>query len=881
MSQWMRRIARRIGALLHAGALDRDVDAEMRLHVAMEAEELARTRGLTPEEAHRQALVAFGGVERYKEAHRDARGVRWIDELSQDLRYAMRGLLHAPAFAISAVLVLALGIGASTAVFSAVDAVLLTRLPYPHDDRLVRIYQQSSPTNRWTLSTVDFRAIEEQSRSLSAVGALRGGRVAVSYGREAERMPTGFVTSGFFKVLDVRPARGRALEARDDAVGAPPVAVVSHRFATEALGGDASAVGRSIAIDGVAHTVVGVLPAGVNELAGVHAQIWPALQLEPPTRRGPFGMYVIGRLADGATLDAARRDLAGISERIFPLWKSGFQDETARLTPVPLREDILGDAGHTLGLLAAAVALVLLIGVANVAGLMLVRAMGRSREIVLRTVLGATRGRLVRLLVTESVVLAVVGALAGIALGTIALDLLKTIGSEVPRLDDARLDIRAVAFAAAAALFAAISIGAYPVVLLLRRDAAPALRDGDRAVGAGRRAHAVRGAFVVAEFALALPVLAVAALLLNSFVRLQRVDPGFNPERLLALHVSLPSGRYPNDTNDTAVEDYWARVLPLVRTVPGVARVGLGEALPPSDWWNYNNFDLVDRPVPQGGAQPTSPWLAIEEGYFEALGVPLLDGRLFTPADTGVAPVVVVSRSWAERYYPDGSALGRRLISGGCTECPLTTIVGIVGDVKYEGLSGTGDAVYMPLTEGWSRDLNLFIRTSAAPTEVVGHLRAALRSIDPGIPLNEVVTMDERIPESIAQLRHLTTLLGGFAGAAVALAAVGIFGMLSYTVSARRREIGVRMALGAPRRVVVGMIVWRGMGHAIAGAALGLVAALVGTRWLASALFDVGATDPLTLGIVTLLLLAVALVACWLPARGAAGIDPVEAIRVE
>jgi putative ABC transport system permease protein len=878
MSQAMRRFARRIGALLHAGTLDRDVDAEMRLHVAMEAEELAHTRGLTPEEARRQALVAFGGVERYKEAHRDARGVRWLDELAQDLRYAVRGLMHAPAFSLSAVLVLALGIGASTAVFSAVDAVLLTRLPYPQDDRLVRIYQQNSPTNRWTLSTVDFRAIEEQSRAISAVGAARPKQVAVSAGREPERMATGFANSGFFRALGVRPARGRAMEPRDDVAGASPVALVGHRFATESLGGDASAVGRSITIDGVAHTVVGVLPAGVNELAGMHAEIWPVLQLEPPTRRGPFGLLVVGRLANSATLDAARRDLVGISERIFPLWQSGFQDKTARLTPVPLREAILGDAGHTLGMLAAAVALVLLIGVANVAGLMLVRATGRSREIVLRAVLGATRGRLVRLLVTESMVLAVAGAIAGIALGAIALDLLKAIGPGVPRLDGAQLDTRAVAFAAGAALFAAIIIGAYPVTLLLRRDAAPALRDGDRAVGAGRRAHAVRGAFVVAEFALALPVLAVAALLLNSFVRLQRVDPGFDPEHLIALHVALPSGLYPNDT---VIAEYWARALPLVHDVPGVASVGLGEALPPTDWWEANNFDLVDRPVPPGGAQPVSPWLMIGDEYFATLGVPLLDGRLFTPSDTGTAPVVVVSRSWAEHYYPDGSVLGRQLISGGCTECPLTTIVGVVADVKYEGLSGTGDAVYGPLTEGWPRDLNLFIRTSAPPAQVVGPLRAALRSLDPGIPLNEVVTMDERVPESIAQPRHLTTLLGGFAAAAVALAAVGIFGMLSYTVSARRREIGVRMALGAPRRVVVGMIVRRGMGHAMAGAALGLVAALAGTRWLASVLFDVDATDPTTLGAVTLLLLTVALVASWLPARGAAGIDPVEAIRGE
>jgi predicted permease len=881
MSQWMQRVARRIRALLHSGSLDGDLDAEMRLHLALETEELMRTEGLSAQEARRRAFVSFGGVERYKESHRDARGVRCMEEIAQDLRYALRGLLHAPVYSLSAVVVLALGIGASTAVFSAVDAVLLTRLPYPHDEQLVRIYNQSGPTNRWTLSTVDLRALEEQSRTLSVVGALRGRRVAVSYGRAAERLPTGFVTAGFLHALDVRPVRGRAIEARDDAVGAPPVAVVSHRFAADALGGEAPAVGRSITIDGVVHTVVGVLPAGVDELAGVRAPIWASLQLEPPTRRGPFGLYVIGRLADGATLDAARRDLLGISRRVFPLWATGFQDSTAHLTPVSLRADMLGDAGHTIGLLGAAVALVLLIGVANVAGLTLVRATGRSRELVLRTVLGATRARLVRLLVTDSVVLAAIGAVAGVALGAAGLELLKAIGTNVPRLDEARLDLRAVGFAAMAALFAAVSIGAYPVALLIRRDVAPALRDGDRAVGAGRRAQVVRGAFVVAEFALALPVLAIAALLLNSFVRLQRVDPGFDPERLVSIHVSLPSGLYGDDSGASAVSDYWTRALQLVRAVPGVASAGTGAALPPYDWGDFNNFDLVDRPVPPNTAQPVSPWVGIGDDYFETLGVPLLEGRLFTPFDTGAAPVVVVSRSWAKHYYPDGSALGRQLISGGCTECPHTTIVGVVGDVKYDGLSGTGDAVYAPVTEGWPLDLNLFVRTSVPPAQVVNRVRAALASVDPGIPLNEVVAMDDRVYESIAQPRHMTALLGGFATAAVALAAVGVFGLLSYTVSARRREIGVRMALGATQRAVVGMIVRRGMLLAMAGAALGMAVALLGTRWMSGALFHVAATDPLTLCVVTLLLLAVALSACWLPARGAAAIDPAEAIRAE
>jgi len=877
---WPARLARRFRALVRGGAIDRELDDELRFHVEMEAEELARTRGLEPGEARRQALVAFGGVERYKEAHRDARGVRWIEELVQDVRYSARSLRRSPAFTLSSVLVLALGIGASTAVFSAVDAVLLARLPYPADDRLVRVYQQNSPTNRWTLSVVDYRAVEGQARTLSTVGAAQLRRVAVSAGREPEQAWAAPATSGFFRALGVRVARGRLIERADEPPGAPPVVVVGHAFARRTFGEDASAVGRSVTIDGVPHTIVGVLPRGVRDLASIRSEVWPVLQLRTPERRGPFGLFVVGRLRDGATVDGARRELAAISERIFPEWASSFQDRVARLTPVPLRAAILGDAAETLGMFAAAVGLVLLIAVANVASLMLVRTTARWREVTLRTVLGATRVRLVRLLVTESLVLAVAGAAVGVALGALGLAALGSIGAGIPRLAEARLDLGAAAFAGGVALLAGAVVGAYPVALLARRDAAPSLQGGDRTVGAGRSTQALRGAFVVAEFALALPLLAGAALLLNSFVRLQRVEPGLDAAHLLTVNVSLPSSRY---TGDSAVAAYWTQALPRVLEVPGVAGAGLGDALPPHDpAINENNFDLVDRPVPPGGAQPTSPWPTVSADYFAALGVPLVEGRLFTPADSAAAPpVVVVSRAWARHYFPDGRAVGRTLVSGGCVTCPPTTVVGVVGDVKYQGLSGTGDAVYSPLTQGWSSTLNLFVRTAGPPEEALGRVRAALRSVDAGVPLDDAAPMEERLYASVARPRHWTTLLGGFAAAALALAAVGIFGMLSYTVSARRREIGVRMALGARRGAVVGMIVRRGMTHALAGAGLGLLAALLGRRWLAGALYDVSATDPPTLAAVTLLLLGVAFVACWLPARRAAAIDPVEAMRVE
>ena len=829
----------------------------MRLHIDLEAADIARTTGMSPAEARRQALAAFGGVSHHKDAHLDARGGRWLAEVGQDVLYAVRSLRRSPGFTLSSVVVLALGIGSTTAVFSAVKVVLLN----PAYDNLGVMYLRQFPS----LSTVDFRAIEEQQRSFSAVGAIRIREVAFSAGGDAQQMRVGAVTSGFFRALGVRPVRGRVIAPSDEPVGTPPVVVVSHALAERALGGETGAIGKSIMLDDVAHTVIGVLPRGLREPGGMRGEAWAVLQLEQPTRRGPFGMLVIARLAPGVTFAAATRDVSDISDRIFPLWSSGRpQDGTGRFSFRPYRETFLVNASRMLRVFAAGVGLVLLIAVANVASLMLVRAVGRTREVSLRTVLGASRARLVRLFVTESVVLAGFGAIAGVAIGALSLRALIVLGPRMPGLDGTRLDVEAVGFAAAVAVLAGLIVGAYPVALLLKGDRSSGLQGGDRTVGAGRGTQAVRSAFVVSQFALALPVLAVAGLLFTSFVNLQRVNPGFDPQHLLTVRISLPSGRY---ANDTVIAAYWTRALPRVREVVGVREAGFGSVMPPNVNGNSDsNFNLLDRPVPVGTAEPNSPAPSVSAGYFAALGVRLLEGRMFQPSDTaGATPVAIVSRSWAQHYYPGTSPIGRRLIRGGCTECEPTVIVGVVGDVQYGGPASPPHALYAPSTERWPRVAHLFVRTAGLSAQITERVRAALRSVDPGIPLEDVASMEERLSVTNAQPRQWATLLGAFASVALVLAAVGIFGMLSYAVSTRRREIGVRMALGAKQRTVVGMIVKRGLSHAAVGTVLGLVAALVGTRSVGTVLFGVTATDPTTLATVTAALFAVALVAVLAP----------------
>jgi predicted permease len=860
----------RAKALFRRGREEREMDEELRFHVDRDVAERVRN-GADPETARREALVAFGGVEQNKEAVRDARGTRGFEDLASDLRYALRGLRRNPGFTVTAVLVLGLGIGATTAVFSVMHSVILAELPYDDPDQLVIVSEQNSPTNIWNISTADATAIREQQRSFAAWGEVSRTTAALSGGAAPTRIMVGRASAGFFTALGVPAAAGRLIEPGDEPEGAPAVLIVSHAEAERSFGGVDGALGRTVTLDGISHEIVGVLPPGRDDLAGSRADAWTALKLPVPTRRGPFWMRGLGRLKEGVTIEMAAADLAGISARLLPVW-GDFRDSVARLSPMPLRERIVGKAGRQVGLFAGAVFLVLSLAITNVATLVLVRASAREPEVTVRVMLGAGKGRIARLLVTENLMLTLTAGAVGVALAWLGVRLAIRELPNLPRIQNAALDWRAIAFAVSAVLLSGILVSLSPVAALADRGTMH--RADARRAGTARGTNRLRGALVAAEFALALPLLVAAGLLLNSFVQLSRVDPGFDPEGVVTVGLALPPARYP----DEQLQGFWQRAELRMAELPGVAAAGLVSNAPP-EHPGTNNFNLVDHPVPDGQSEPVAPWYAASSGYFQALGIPVLDGRLFTPADSAV-PVVVVSRAWANRYFPKEGAVGRQLISGGCYDCPRTTIIGVVGDVKNIGLAESEDAVYSPVNQTRARSLSLVVRSTSGTAAALRSLRESVRSLDPELPMTES-TVAERYDATLADPRRWTLVLGAFAAVGLVLAALGIFGLMSYVVRQRRREIGVRLALGAEPKAMTRFIIARGVRYAIAGSVVGLIITLALVRRMSTLLFAVSPTDARTIGAVAALLLLVAVAACWLPGHRAGRIRPLEAISTE
>lgn len=868
----------RLRALLLRDRLDAELDEELRFHLEREAEEGVR-RGLSPQAARRAARLALD-LEATREATRDARGIGPLERLAADVRFALRGLARRPGFSAGVIVILGIAIGACTTMFTVVGAVLLDELPHPHGERLVAIHNQNTPTNIWNIGTADFQGLQQrQQRSFDAFGAISTAFMALSGGASAPRqIRVGRVSEGFYTALSVRPEAGRLTTAEDEIMGAPAVVVLGHALAAEQFGGARQALGRPLTLDGVSHTVVGVLPPGVDELGGRRNPAWTALRMAPPTRRGPFWMQGVARLKEGVTLEDARLELKALSREIFTQWNADFRDTSAALVPFSLKERIVGRSRGRIGLFTAAVLLVLLVAIANVATLMLVRASARAGELAVRAALGAGRGRLFALVATESFVLTALAGACGVLVALWGTRLMPQLAPTLPRLAGIRFDGRSLLIAAGLALVSGLLVSLAPVSMLRGRSAS--LRIDERRTGATRGTQLLRGAFVTAEFALALPLLLGACLLLNSFVRLSRVDPGFDPRGMLAVNLALPQARYPSDT---ARADFWQRLEQRLALVPGVRQAGITTVLPPNDAPGNSNFNLKDRPVPEGTSEPLGFRGTVSPSYFATMGMPVLEGRNFTAgdsatADTTVRTSLIVSRAWAEQYYPGESPLGKEVAIGGCWDCP-DVVVGVVENVKTVGIDATDEMMYNVLDQGRPNQAYIVVRGDGSPL-IEQRLAEAIRGLDAELPL-QVIRLEERVATALNDPRRATVILAAFAASAVVLAAVGVFALMSFVVGQRRREIGVRIALGARPGSVTRLIVAGGMRHAAVGVALGFAIAVVGQRYISGMLFGVTAGDPITIALAAGGTLVAALLASWLPGRRAARIHPVEAINSE
>ena len=861
-----------------------DADDELDFHMSMRVEELVR-RGVPEAEARTRAGREFGDVERVRSqlrslGHRRRRReerARWRESLSQDLRFALRTLRKNPVFSATAIITLGLGIGANSAIFSVVDGVLLRSLPFAEPDRLVRISTAYPNGRSYALSPPDFTSLRDDSRALAGAAAFAATTVTVLDSGEPHEVEAARVTEGYFGLLGVSPQAGRTFRVEEHRSGGGRAVVLGHEFWRRELGGDRAAIGRMLRLDGETYNVAGVLPTGFAYPPGaeVYLPIEHDETFDGTTARGrrEEWLRMVGRMAPGASmagLEAELRTLGSRLQREFPE-----TNENLSFAAVGLHESVVGPVREPLLILLGAVGLVLLIACANVAHLLLARSGSRESELAVRTALGAGRGRVLRQLLTENVTLGLAGGALGLLLaywGTRALVAARP--ESIPRLDEIGIDAGVVAFTLGMSLATGVVFGI--IAALQRRSERPAalLRSGGRDTSGGRRGGAMRSGLIVAETALSVMLLIGAGLLGRSFLELTAVDPGFDQERAIAVRVSLPATVYEDAASRRS---FFSRLRERLRSIPGVTAVGGASALPLAGGGDVLAFSIEGRE-----RSPDQVWeirsLSVTPGYFEAMGIPLRRGRLLTEQDRVEAPsVIVINQAAADRWFEGEDPVGRRLLIGEPWE-----IVGVVDDVKQYGLArGTNPEIYVP-HEQWSVEaLHMVVRTSGDPLSLGGPIRSEIHALDPELPADRLTTLASIVDESVAQPRFYAILLAIFAVAALLLAGVGLFGVVSYSVSRRTRDIGLRIALGARPEQVLKLVVGRALLLVAGGLGIGALGALVLTRVLRSQLFGVSAGDPLTYGAVAAALAAVALVASYLPARSATRVDPMIALRGE
>ncbi len=883
---WLRAILRR-------SRMESEMDAELRFHIEAFAEDLVRG-GVPRQEAYRRARLEFGGIERAKEECRDARGVNHVEALLQDLRYGVRMLRKSPSFAAVAILTLGLGIGANTALFSVINSVLLRPLPYHDPDNLVVVWESSSqhPNPHNTVSPPNFLDWQSRNTVFSSMVFMFDERDNLTGNGEPEEVVVQDVSTNFFSLLGVNPILGPGFTPENGQPGHDNVVILSYGLWKERFAGDPTIVGKFVLLNGHPQTVVGVAPQDFNwfikdgSLTGEKPQMWSPFvfpqAFHDHKQTGRF-MTVAARLQPGVTTSQAQTQMSAIAARLEQ--EDPDFDGHWGVNVVPLRQQISGDLRPALSVLFGAVAFVLLIACANVSSLLLARAASREREMAIRTAIGASRWRIARQLLMESLLLALIGGGIGVALavwGTNAL--LAASPRNLLDLRSVSMDLRVLTFAVAATLLAGLLFGFLPSYISAHSRISETLKEGGRGSSSASRRAFARSAFVVAQLGLALVLLCGSGLLIRSFVRLIGVDPGFDTGHLLTFKIALPRSKY--DTDQLRIT-FFQQLLARISTVPGVRSASMESFPPLTGLGAATGVRLLGQPARSLSDLPVANVRVVGPDYFSTMSIPLRAGRLFNSQELAEEKhVTIINQAFAGKYLHEVNPLGQKVViymkSDADAENQPSEIIGVVGDVHQLGLDTAPEpTVYWPHSELVYSAMTVLVRTSVDPLALAPTARGEMQKMDPELPMAAVATMDQLLADSLSRSRFTMLLLGIFAAVALLLAAVGIYGLIAYSVTQRTQELGIRIALGAQRRDVLRLVLAQGTRLTLLGVAIGVLAALTFSRLLASLLFSVSPTDPLTFAGVAALLMFVALIASYLPARRAMRVDPIVALRYE